>query len=63
METAEQGSRAGLVLTLVLRCLDPMQLCIWTDRDEAIVQSIFVDTNGMSYKNLQGDRDQLIQTL
>lgn len=53
VETAEQGSRAGLVLTLGLRCLDPMQVCIWTHRDEAIVQSIFGDANGMNYKDLQ----------
>lgn len=53
VETVEQGSRTGLVLTLGLRGLDPMQVCIWTGRDEAIVQSIFGDTNGMSYKDLQ----------
>lgn len=53
VETAERGSGAGLVLTLGLRCWDPMQACIWTDREEAIIQSIFSDTNGMSYKDLQ----------
>lgn len=46
MEMAEQGSRAGLVLTLGLRCLAPMQACIWTHRDEAIIHPSSVAQTG-----------------